>query len=111
MRSWLLDDPLRHEIAVMIFEALAAVKLNGGVAVVHFQMYDRQAKFSCLLSEEVEYLRPDAKAPVSSADKEFIHPCSSAAVLQAIVKCHHDVADLQAIGVDEPYAPQRRIAQ
>jgi hypothetical protein len=57
-----VGDPLGHQIAVVVFEAHAAVEFDGGVAVIHFQVDYGDAELAGLLGEEFQGLRADSLA-------------------------------------------------
>src|SRR5580704_14867278 len=111
MTSRFLDDPLRHEIAVMIFKSCAPVELERGIAVIDFEVNHGSSEFLCLSCKEFQNPRADALSAIRTANEEFIDPRAPAAIFEAVVEGHHDVTDRLSVDRNEPDAAQQRIAQ
>ena len=77
----------------MFDEAAAAVEIDGGVAVVHFEMKDSGVVFAGRSFGEIQELCPDSLPAVGGLDKEFVNPRALAAVFEAVVKADHQIAD------------------
>src|SRR5579862_6880625 len=109
MSSRFFEDPLRHQVAMVIYETEAVIEFDGGIAVVYFQVDHGDAELFCLVREEFEHLRSNAASPMRTAHEEFIDPGAAAAVFQAVVEGHDDIADGLSVGENQPDASQCRI--
>lgn len=95
----------------MIFESHAPVQFDRRIAMVYFEVNDRNPQLLRFLSEEFEGLAADAESPVAGANKKFVYPGVAAAVLKTIVKSHDDITHIRAVDCDEPDTAKLRIGQ
>lgn len=84
---------LGHEVAVVVGEAAAAVEVDGGIAVVDFEVKDLGAMISGGLFGKLEELRANSLLAVPGFDEKLVNPGASAAVFEAVVEADDQVGD------------------
>jgi hypothetical protein len=77
----------------VVGEAAAAVELNGGIAVVDFEMEDFGVVVAGGLLRQVKELGANSLSTVGGLDEEFVDPGTFAAVFEAVIETDDEVGD------------------
>ena len=85
----------------MVGEAAAAVEIDGGVAMVDFEVEDLGVVLARGLLGEVEELGANSLPTMRPFDEEFVNPGAFATVFEAVVETDHKVGDWRGIFADE----------
>jgi len=85
----------------MLGKAAAAVKLDGGVAMVDFEVEDLGAVLAEGAVSEVEELRANSLPAMGALDKELVDPGAFAAIFEAVIEADHEIADGARILADD----------
>jgi hypothetical protein len=95
----------------MVFEGGAAVEVDGGVAVIDFEVEHGGSSFAGFCFGKVEDLGSDTLTAMFVRDKELIDPRAFAAVLQAVLETEDNVASRVSGDTDQVSQSESRVRE
>ncbi len=108
----LVRDPLRHQVAVVVDEALLTVQgLRAGVRALDLEVERAHAELAAGLADELQCAVAESAAAQRVVEEDLVEKRVATAVLEAEAERERDVTAGAGAVLDEPDAPEPGIAQ